>query len=510
MVKTSIPILNVLADSLDAENVLTDTDSISAYQTATFITSQQVLAVLKPGDATQVQACVKVANQHKTPIYPISGGKNWGLGSRVPVQNNCIILDLSRLNRILDFNEKLAYITVEPGVTFQQVYEFLRQQNSNLFLSVIGGSPDASLIGNLLERGDGIGPYGERATHVCGFEVILPTGEFIHTGFGRFANASATPVSRWGVGPASEGLFTQSNLGIVTKMTFWLRPLPQFFQVFTCSIPDVAYLSGLLDTIQPLMLQEIIQGNCCSVWNSYKVFARQGRYPWKIMDGKTPLHLKELKRFERWFASGAIYSASREQGLAQRQIIEQALAGKVEELVFADDDSNPELREDNLYLGVPSNQNVKSTYWRKKSPIPAQLDPDRDRCGTLWLCLVFPFDGVVISPAVETIEVIIKQYQFEPNLAFNCNSGRSIHLFIAIMFDREVAGEDEKAMSCHDELLQMLTQAGHIPYRLGIQSMNSLPPAQDDYGFFLRTLKQALDPNDILAPGRYDFKNDWK
>lgn len=78
------------------------------------------------------------------------------------------------------------------------------------------------------------------------------------------------------------------------------------------------------------------------------------------------------------------------------------------------------------------------------------------------------------------------------------------------MFDREVAGEDEKAMSCHDELLQMLTQAGHIPYRLGIQSMNSLPPAQDDSGFFLRTLKQALDPNDILAPGRYDFRNDWK
>ena len=509
-INSSFPSLQMFWDILDPENVLTDTASLCDYQTATFTTSQQVLAVLKPVDVSQIQACVKVANQYKTPIYPISGGKNWGLGSRVPVQDNCIILDLSRLNRILDFNEKLAYITVEPGVTFKQVYEFLRQQNSNLFLSVIGGSPDASLIGNTLERGDGIGPYGERAAHVCGFEVILPTGECIHTGFGRFTNATATPVSRWGVGPATDGLFTQSNLGIVTKMTFWLRPLPKFFQVFTCSIPDLAYLSGLLDAIQPLMLQEIIQGNCCSVWNSYKILARQGRYPWKLMGGKTPLDLKELQRFERWVSSAAIYSASREQGLAQRQIIEQALAGKVEELIFADDDTHPELREDDLFLGIPSNQNVKSTYWRKKSQIPSQLNPDSDRCGVLWLCPVFPFDGEVISPAIKAITETVKKYNFEPNLSMNLNSARSVHLFIAIMFDREVAGEDERAMSCHDELLQMLTQSGHIPYRLGIQSMNSLPPAQDDYGFFLRTLKQALDPNDILAPGRYDFRNDWK
>jgi 4-cresol dehydrogenase (hydroxylating) len=52
-------------------------------------------------------------------------------------------------------------------------------------------------------------------------------------------------------------------------------------------------------------------------------------------------------------------------------------------------------------------------------------------------------------------------------------------------------------------------QAGYLPYRLGIQSMNSLPPAQDDYGKLISTLKHGLDPNNILAPGRYDFRSDW-
>ncbi|MBD2774168.1 FAD-binding oxidoreductase [Iningainema tapete] len=495
---------------LTSEYLLTDTASLSDYDRATFATKQRVLAVLRPGNVDSVQECVKIANEYKTPIYPISGGKNWGLGSRVPVQDNCAILDLGRLNQIVDYNEKLAYITVEPGVTFRQVYEFLRTQNSKLFISVIGGSPDASVIGNTLERGDGMGPNGNRPAHVCGFEVILPTGECVHTGFGRFANASAKAVNRWGVGPALDGLFTQSNLGIVTQMTLWLTPLPKYYQTFKCVIQDGSHLNNLIDKLQSLVLQETIKSNCFSLWNSYKFLAKQGRYPWKIMDGKTPLSLKELKGFERWFGTGCLYSASREQGLAERKLIEEALAGQVEYLVFMDQDSHSDLLIDNICLGVPSDQNIKSTYWRKKVPIPQQMNPDRDHCGVIWLCPVFPFDGQVISQAVQVIEATVNKYEFEANIAMNCTCGRSVQMFIAIMFDRDVPGEDERAMSCHDHLLQLLIQAGHIPYRLGIQSMNSLPLAQDDYGMLMRSLKQTLDPNDILAPGRYDFRRDWE
>ena len=72
------------------------------------------------------------------------------------------------------------------------------------------------------------------------------------------------------------------------------------------------------------------------------------------------------------------------------------------------------------------------------------------------------------------------------------------------MYDREVSEADTQAMACHDQLLEWLLAAGYIPDRLGIQSMNSLPPAQDDYAQFMRNLKQNLDPKNILAPGRYD------
>jgi 4-cresol dehydrogenase (hydroxylating) len=57
-------------------------------------------------------------------------------------------------------------------------------------------------------------------------------------------------------------------------------------------------------------------------------------------------------------------------------------------------------------------------------------------------------------------------------------------------------------------VLKLFTQAAYIPYQLETQSMNSLLPVQDDYGKLISTLKQGLDSNNILAPGRYDFRSD--
>ena len=497
-------VLQAWQELLSPDNVLIDGKTISAVQTATFATKQKVLAVIQPGDRQEVQECVKIANQYQTPIYPISRGKNWGLGSRVPAQDNCVVMDLSRLNRIVGYNEKLAYITVEPGVTFQQVFEYLRDIKSNLFLSVIGGPPGASVIGNTVERGDGIGPNGDRASYVCGFEVVLPTGDLIHTGFGRFAHAKTTPVSRWGVGPSLDGIFAQSNLGIVTQMTVWLTPIPKYYQSFSCIVKDSSRLEKLIDIIQQLILQGTIKENCFTFWNCYKVLAREGRYPWQLLGGKTPLSIQELKGVEPWIGCGDLYAASREQGLAERQIIEEALAGQVERLIFSD---RTDSLKDNLGLGVPSDINIKSTYWRKKIKVPTDINPDRDACGVLWLCPLFPFDGKPIVEALTTIESTIKSYGFEPNIAMSCSTSRSVKIFIAIMYDRHEPEEDSQAMECHDHLLQFLLQEGYIPYRLGIQSMNSLPKAQDDYDQLIRNIKKRLDPNNILAPGRYDFSN---
>lgn len=515
-------------------NVITDKKVLTARQTATFKTSQKVIGILKPANVDEVQACVRVANKYKTPLYPISTGLNWGYGSSVPASDNCIILDLSRLNRIIDYDEKLAYVTVEPGVTFQQLNNFLKKKKSNLIMSVSGGSPDSSLIGIVMERGIAKGPYGNLHEHTCNLEVVLPTGDCIHTGFGRFPQAKAKFVSKEGVGPSLSELFFQSNFGIVTKMTLWLLPRLKYFQVFTFAIHNNKQLIPLLNTLRNLKFERVIEGNFL-IANEYRILDGMQQYPWNETHGTTPIPPQTLKRLkekwklsEKWYGSGALYAATKEIGISQRRYITKRLRGKVKSLYFIDEDIQKisyKLRKlnssfinetldklyndfiNNTFLGIPSSSSLKSLYWRKKTTIPIDKNPDRDKCGVMWISPTIPFDGKQVHEAINIMEKTIYDYGFEPNLGISCITERMVYIIGAIIYDREVRGEDEKAIKCNDVLLKKLLSKGYLPYRLGIQSMDSLPTSYDDFNKFINLFKKTLDPNDILAPGRYDFRN---
>lgn len=261
--------------------------ALSAASTATFATASKVEAIIRPGNRDEVQQSVRIANRFGIPIYPISTGKNWGYGSRVPVHDG-VLLDLGRLNRILDFDEDLACVTIEPGVTQRQLYEFLQRQRSRLWMDASGASPDCSIIGNTLERGFGHTPAGDHWENACGFEVVPPTGECIETGFGRIHGAIIANLHRSGVGPSLDGLLPQSNLGIVTRMTVWLMPAPDYFQAFFFMCSDQGGLAPIIDALRPLRLDGTLRG-IAHIGNDYKVAGATGQYPWGDHQGQTPL-----------------------------------------------------------------------------------------------------------------------------------------------------------------------------------------------------------------------------
>jgi 4-cresol dehydrogenase (hydroxylating) len=510
------------------EHVLTDIATLSAAGTATFATSNRVPVIIRPSTREEVRECVRVANEHLTPIYPVSTGKNWGYGSRVPARDGCVLMELRRLDRITDFDEKLAYVTVEPGVTFRRLHEFLVARNSNLMLSVTGSTPDSSPVGNALERGAGSGPYADRTAHVCGFEVVLPSGDMVHTGFGRFPSAKTAKLHRWGVGPYLDGLFAQSNLGIVTEMTMWLAPRPDYFQSCFFGIDDDSHLEGLVDVLQGLMLTGVFRAGL-TVRNDFNVLCRMQQYPWEAMGGETPMpsELLELMRKgfwrDAWWSSlwagwAELHHASREQGLAERKIIEETLGDKVERLAFIDEEGVAFSRwergdekaaaryfdvGEGASLGVPGDENIRSAYWRKKTPVPKDMDPDRDHCGVMFCVPTVPFEGRHVTAALGIIREAISKYSFEPILIVGCISERVVYINVDITYDRDVAGEDMRALECHDEMLGRLIGAGYVPYRLGLESVRLLPEVVVGTGRLLHALKKALDPNNILAPGRY-------
>src|SRR5471032_627549 len=132
-------------------------------------------AAVAPASTEEVQAIMRLANEHRVPLWPISRGKNFGYGGAAPRTLGAVVLDLGRMKRILEVNERFGYCLVEPGVGFFDLYDHLQTNNIPLWLSVPGNAW-GSVTGNALERGFGSSPYGDHASKVCGLEVVLPSG----------------------------------------------------------------------------------------------------------------------------------------------------------------------------------------------------------------------------------------------------------------------------------------------------------------------------------------------
>ena len=525
--------IDAWSDYLGPENVATQNETVVEAETATFKTVQKIPAIIYPKSKSQVQQCVRIAARYKIPIYPISQGKNWGLGSRVPVQDNCVLFDLGRMTRIVDYNDELAYITVEPGVTFMQAARYLQERNSKHFIAVTGGSPDASLIGNAMERGDGIGPLGDRFSHCCDMEVVLPSGDCIQTGFSRFPGTKVGKLTRWGIGPHLDGLFSQSNFGIVTQMSFWLQARPVCFQSLVFTVRNMSQLNLVIDNLNQLQAQGVVKANSVAVWNVYKMIASDRQYPWEITNDQTPLPLEKIKQIKspwgksEWVGVGGIYSPSRQHARADRKIIKKMLGPYTDRIFFINGtkarvmkwldkpfrwlngsslkDTIKALYDQSVFLGFPTEKSTRSTYWRKKISLPRTMNPDIDRCGIIWLCPVVPFMSNHLSRAINIAQKTAEEFGFEPQVAFIFPSERAAYMFPSIVFDRDVSGEDEKAIECHDKMLNSFISAGYYPYRLGIQSMAALTGKESHYDEMVGRIKHLLDPDGILSPGRYEF-----
>jgi 4-cresol dehydrogenase (hydroxylating) len=525
-----IAALAAWAEAIGAGHVVRDAEALRSAGTTTFSTTSKVRAIIRPGTRAEVQECLRIANRCGVPVYPFSSGKNWGYGSRVPVHDG-VLLDLGRLNRIVAFDEDLAYVTIEPGVTQRQLFDYLQERGSRLWMDATGASPDCSIIGNTLERGFGHTPLGDHCGNACGLEVVLPTGECIETGFGRFPGQKATPLHRLGLGPSLDGLFSQSNLAIVTRMTVWLMPAPESFQAFFFMCRDRDGLERVIDAMRPLRLNGTLR-SVSHIGNDYKVLSGTDRFPWDEMGDRRPVGPAAMEQKRKslgigvWNGSGGLYGSRAQVKEARRQL-RRALSGKVDRLQFVDDRTLSLLRRFarpfqmvtgwdfrrtlsvlgpvyNLMKGVPTGATLGSTYWRKKNPVPSAPDPDRDGCGLLWCSPVVPNTGSDAAHATDIASDILLTHGFEPQISISLATERSLICVISITYDRSVAGEDERAMRCYKAVMDRLVESGYPPYRLNVGSMSYLAGQSEEYADTLRSLKQALDPNGILAPGRYE------
>ncbi len=218
-------------------------------------------AAVAPDSTEQVQEIVRVANRYKIPLYTISTGKNLGYGGSAPAYSGSVVLDLKRMNQILEVNEENAYALVEPGVSYFDLYKYIQERKLKVWIDC----PDpgwGSVLGNAIDRGGGytMAAYRNHFDAHCGMEVVLPSGELMRTGMGALPGSKTWQQYKSGCGPLIDGIFSQSNYGIVTKMGFWLMPEPEAYMRCTISLTRYKDLKTLVEKLNYLENARIIQG----------------------------------------------------------------------------------------------------------------------------------------------------------------------------------------------------------------------------------------------------------
>ncbi|KAK6948854.1 hypothetical protein Daesc_008925 [Daldinia eschscholtzii] len=180
----------------------------------------------------------------------VPGAAAWygGPAPRVP---GSIALDLHRMNKIIEVNEKFSYAVVEPGVTFGDLYEYCEKNKLKAWPST-ASLGWGSVIGNALDRGLGFIPTGVHYENIAGMEVVLADGDIVRTGQFAMSNSPSAHITKLTFGPSIDGLFLQSNLGIVTKMGINLTPQPQAYMACSFDVPEFEHIETIVDVFGEL------------------------------------------------------------------------------------------------------------------------------------------------------------------------------------------------------------------------------------------------------------------
>ncbi|BCM88360.1 4-cresol dehydrogenase [hydroxylating] flavoprotein subunit [Abditibacteriota bacterium] len=464
--------------------------------------SRFVPLVFYPTNETQVQAVVAWANACRVSLYPWSTGKNWGLGSKLPVCDECALVDLSGMTRIHEVSDTARYAIIEPGVTQAMLARHLTQHHPGLLLNCTGSFAHTGIVGNVLERGDGI---HARIDDLLGVRGILGNGEPFCAGgvWEGYEGRRPSHVQRTVAGPDLAGIFSQSNYGIVTTMAVRLRVRPETQHIFFGSAPEHR-LEALIDAFDRLCAQGVISRGGVNVG-----------YANRFVQGAASLGGQEAGPAEEawnFYASVAGTPRLTDAVLAELDSTFRPLCDSVGSYRVFPQGKAPHVDINELpafvrpaiapMAGCPDAQTLAMIYQMTGTPLPddeRDLDVDHTPFGMKCCIPLVPTCGAdarLVAKAVSSV-----RQRWTPNIKVSFyGDGRTL---ITIHFDRRNKKQIEHAEMAEADLWNQMETLGYPPYRAAIDQMERLVEQRPQFFDLARMLKMSLDPQGIISPGRY-------
>jgi len=435
---------------------------------------------------------------------------NWGLGSK-SVNNEDIIINLSKLRKIEELNEEFGYVVIEPGVTQNQLSEYLEKNNSNYIIDVTGSSKETSILGNALERG--IAYNSQRVESIIRLEVMDKEGAIFSTGLNHFKDSAfeLKNLYPYNIGPDLRGLFFQSNLGIVIGATVKLLKkhvnlhtiqlnfyheidMYQAMNIFKklCEeniiqgIPHLPNRERKISSILPMLIREFKQKNILisdtEIKKTLDFFMPTDwsgmTYVWgdaKIVKRKIKLIKKELGKY----CKIKIYRNS------HFKLIDYALSIFPKNKFLIVLSSFKKIF--GLCVGKPTNMALGSIVTQETFEVNNRNlheVVDREVEGFHYLLPIAPLNDKYAKLLVSLTQETLDENGFRSAITLNIISSNILEAVISVKYESK---EYERVMALFEVLTNTFERNGIYPYRLPRKSKRY----QNHYSDLVETLKKT-------------------
>ncbi|TWH72723.1 FAD-binding oxidoreductase [Modestobacter roseus] len=491
-----------LAEIVGEEWVRVERASVDEFKDPFWIPGDETYAasaVVQPGTVEEVQEVLRLANRHGVPVSPHSQGRNLGHGGASPRKRGAIQLGFQRMNRVLEIDEELALAVVEPGVTWQDLYDEVSQRGLDLLTPV----PDlgwGSVVGNTMDSGHTYQDYGADYRLAAGFEVVLPDGELLRTGQGAIPGGKAGHTYRRSLGPSLDELFIQSNLGIVVRMGVWLKRRPEAYAPLVLVVGEDEDLEAAVDTIRELRLAGHLEG-VPALYSTLRAAHMVLDAP--VPPRALPYSVEELRQLGTekdvgaWALRAAVWGDREIVEIKLRRVLEaweRIPSGRVHPVrVYARTEYEEFTRSaEKITIGIPTLKAIESTP---------------DHVAHLDVSPVVPMRGSAIREVVEELRGHYAGAGLSFGVGIMVVGERSAVAIAGIRYDRTDEVSARTAVETGRRMVAALGELGYGDCRPHLEFMDL---AQSAYSFnghayrrFVERLKDAVDPNGVLAPGRH-------
>lgn len=441
-------------------NVLTEPEDLFCYAYDSTHVEHLPEFVVRPRTTAEVSGILNLANQAKVPVVPRGAGTGLSGGS-VPVRGG-IIMDLTRMNAIHEVNRQDLYAIVEPGVVTLDLQNLVA--GSGLLYPPDPGSNSASTIGgNIAENAGGLRglKYGVTQDYVMGLEVVAPTGEVFTTGSKTVKCVTGFDLTRLIVG--SEG-----TLGVVTRAVLKLIPMPEFGRA----------LLGVFDSTEKAAkaVSRIIEAGVVPATLEYL-----DRVTVNAVEDFKPCGLPRDAEAVLLCECDGVREAAEKEAAAAAQIMKDCGAARVDQA---------------------RNEAEKAAVWAGRRAALAALT--RVAPTTILEDATVPRSK--IPEIIEVINGLAAEYGLKIGTFGHAGDG---NLHPTFLTDERNASEMHRVERAVDDLFRRALDMGGTlsgEHGIGVTKAKFLEWELGPGGVgVMRRLKRAMDPNNILNPGKLDL-----